>query len=42
MYKETYKNWVLQIIPTPNDISTITMVAKNKELDLRYCNTRCD
>ena len=40
MYKEVYKNWEIEIIPTPNDISTITMVAKNNELDLRYYNTR--
>ena len=40
MYKEVYKNWEIEIIPTPNDISTITMIAKNNELDLRYYNTR--
>jgi len=40
MYKEVYKSWEIEIIPTPNDISTITMIAKNNELDLRYYNTR--
>lgn len=40
MYKEVYKNWEIEITPTPNDISTITMIVKNNELDLRYYNTR--
>lgn len=40
MYEELYRGWKLTILPTPNDVSTITMCIKNDELDLRYYNTR--
>lgn len=40
MYKEEYKNWVLQIMPNPSDLKTLLLSAENKELGIRYFDKR--
>ena len=39
MYREIYKNWVLQILQKPNEMKLL-LSAENKELGIRYYDER--